>query len=117
MIIFKCRYVLENIYVDIIEVKRPNLSDDAPFSEKFLWLKIEKEALTVTPLTLRSVDSSGEVEERYFEEGFLKFNNTIGTFIEKYNSAQHLLQYNDCLEVSEQTKNAIMDYFAQRINA
>ncbi len=38
------------------------------------------------------MDRSDNIEERYFEEGYLKFNLTSGTFIEKFNLAQHQLK-------------------------
>ena len=109
---FECLYYLENFYLDIIEVKRMDLPNTATASEKFHWLRIDKKSLKVTPLTFRSMDSSGEVEERYFEEGFLKFNPTIGTFIEKYNSAQHPLHHKGCLEVSPEVSKAVEHYLA-----
>lgn len=103
---FKCLYLLENFYLHILEIKRTDLEETAPASAMFRWLKIDKETNLVTDLSFRSMDSAGEVEERYFEEGFLKFNATIGTFIEKFNSAQHPLQrkpnsdFNEALEIA-----------------
>lgn len=88
---FKCLYLLENDELYILEISRTDLEDGAPASEKFRWLKIEKATMQVADLTFRSIDAAGEIEERYFEEGFLKFNGTTGTLIEKFNSAQHPL--------------------------
>lgn len=85
-------YFLESTDFYLVEIKRNDLSDDALISDKFKWLKIAKQALTIIELTFSSMDSSLEIEERYFEEGFLKFNKEDGTFIEKYNSAQYALQ-------------------------
>lgn len=113
---FECLYFLENFYLGIIEVKRLDLDDDASVAEKFHWLKIDKESIKVCPLTFHSMDSAGEIEERYFEQGFLKFNNTIGTFIEKYNSAQHHLQHSGCLEVSEEIEKAINAYLIHLVS-
>jgi hypothetical protein len=56
------------------------------------------------------MDSSLEVEERYFEEGFLKFNRDNGTFIEKYNSAQHNLEAKNNLEIPPDLTEAINNY-------
>ena len=88
---FECLYFLENFYMLIIEIKRLGLPEGTEISEKFKWIKIDKDTSEITQLHFSAMDSSGEIEERYFEEGYLKFNNTIGTFIEKYNSAQHPL--------------------------
>lgn len=114
---FECLYFLENFYLDIIEVKRLDLPHAASAAEKFHWLKIEKETKRVSPLTFRSMDSSGEIEERYFEEGFLKFKSTSGTFIEKYNSAQHPLHHRDCLKLSSDLAQSIEAYFAQTVES
>jgi hypothetical protein len=56
------------------------------------------------------MDSSGEIEERYFEQGYLKFNHTTGTFIEKYNSAQHPLDRRMEWKLSSALENAIIDF-------
>lgn len=96
---FECLYILENYYLQIIGVKRLWPPQDVQEKEKFHWMKIDKQTLSIIRLNLRSMDSAGEIEKRYFEEGFLKFNRTIGTFIEKYNSAQHPMQHNGCHEL------------------
>ena len=89
---FDCLYLLENQQLYILEVKRNGLPLDTPLSDRSKWLRIAKHSLEITDLNVRSVDRSTEIEERYFDEGFLKFNNSIGTYIEKYNSAQHPLE-------------------------
>mgnify|MGYP003574874600 CR=1 FL=1 len=85
-------YFLESANFYLVEIKRNDLSDEVPISDKFKWLKIVKQELSIMELTFKSMDSSLEIEERYFEEGFLKFTKIDGTFIEKYNSAQYALQ-------------------------
>lgn len=88
---FVCLYVLENSDQYILEIKRSDLIDTAPAAERFRWMKIDRQNNQTTDLTFRSMDAAGEVEERYFEQGFLKFNKETGTFIEKFNSPQHQL--------------------------
>lgn len=90
---FECIYLLESPVFYLIEIKRNDLGEFSAISEKFKWLKIVKQDLSISEMTFRSMDSSEQVEERYFEEGFLKFSKKSGTFIEKYNSAQHLLEH------------------------
>jgi len=109
---FKCLYFLENFYLQIIEIKRVDLPEDAEIAEKFKWLTIDKESMSVTQLHFKSMDSSGEIEERYFEEGYLKFNSSIGTFIEKYNSAQHPLNRQIDFKLSTAVENAITTFLA-----
>jgi hypothetical protein len=98
--------------MQIIEIKRIDLDEHAPLDQKFKWLKIEKETLEITQLIFSSMDSSGEIEERFFEQGYLKFNGTVGTFIEKYNSAQHPLNRLIDFRISTQSENAIADFLS-----
>lgn len=88
---FECIYFLENADLYMLEVKRKDCPENAPVSDIFSWLRIDKQLLTISSLTFRMMDASDQVEERYFDEGFLKFNETEGTYIEKYNAAQHPL--------------------------
>jgi hypothetical protein len=107
---FECLYFLENPAIQLIEIKRSDLANDAEISQKFRWLRIDKERMRVTSLDFSAMDSSGEIEERYFEQGYLKFNQTTGTFIEKYNSAQHPLDRRIEWKLSSALENAIIDF-------
>lgn len=88
---FICLYYLENTEQCILEIKRTDLPENADISEVFQWLILTKQNQQIQPLIFRSMDSSGEVQERFFEQGYLKFSNQSGTYIEKFNSAQHQL--------------------------
>ena len=107
---FECLFFLENFYLQLIEVKRIDLPEDADISEKFKWLWIDKETIQISPLNFTAMDSAGEIEERYFEEGYLKFNNSTGTFIEKYNSAQHPLDRRMDFRIGTALENAITEF-------
>jgi len=106
---FECLYYLENNDLYIIEIKRTDLSNDAPIADRFKWLKINKETLEITQLNFASMDSAGEIEERYFAEGYLKFDHKTGTFIEKYNSGQHALARKMDFELPDHLNNSIME--------
>ncbi|TKC06710.1 hypothetical protein FA048_16040 [Pedobacter polaris] len=97
----------------ILEIKRTDLPSDSEASSVFNWLRIDKETLNITQLTFSSMDSAGEIEERFFNEGYLKFNQTTGTFIEKYNSAQHPLDRRLTWKISTLLSNAIEDFIKQ----
>ncbi|RZK37944.1 MAG: hypothetical protein EOO90_23865 [Pedobacter sp.] len=56
------------------------------------WILMRKTQEEPKLLDLRFRDSLAEVEELYFEEGYLKLNGSGGAFIEKFNSAQYHLQ-------------------------
>jgi hypothetical protein len=88
---FICLYYLENTEQCILEIKRTDLPENADISEVFKWLVLTKKNQQIQPLIFRSMDSSGEVQERFFEQGYLKFSSQNGTYIEKFNSAQHQL--------------------------
>ena len=89
---FTCLYFLENEKHVVLEIKRYDLEENADIADVYLWLVIEKESGKILRLTFRSMDSSGEVQERFFDQGYLKFNSQTGTYIEKFNSGQHQLE-------------------------
>jgi len=78
----ECLLFLENSTVSIMEIK---------YQGQIKWLQVNNASMQVTPLSEQSADSSREVQERFFDLGYLKFNTQSGIFIEKYNSAQHSL--------------------------
>ena len=110
---FECLYLMQNSEISIVEIKRTDLSEHATPSEKFHWLKVHNETSFISPLTFSSMDSSGEIEERYFDEGFLKFNANTATFIEKYNSAQHQLVVEKDMNISSALNLKINVYLDQ----
>ncbi|TCC88029.1 hypothetical protein EZ428_20110 [Pedobacter frigiditerrae] len=76
------------------------------------WLMIDKSTTKVCPLNLRHKDASEVVEERFFEEGYLKFNDTSGTYIEKYNSAQHSLTQIPAVAIPAAVHEAVADFMS-----
>jgi hypothetical protein len=97
----------------IMELKRNDMPEDADLAEIFHWLYLEKQSQSLIKLWFRSLDSSADIEERFFEQGYLKFNVREATFIEKYNSAQHKLMKYDVNSVSEDIHNLIKNYLKQ----
>jgi len=89
---YKTLFLFENQELVITEIKRLDLPETASLNEVFHWLYFEKESNSLIKLWFRSMDSSNEIEERFFEQGYLKFNSTEATYIEKYNSSQHKLK-------------------------
>lgn len=106
---FTFRHILENTDHYLIEV-RNNLEFDGIVDAPFRWLKIGKDFIEVAPMHLRSQDSSWDIEERFFEEGYLKFSNSSGIFIEKFNSGQHQYQYLG-REMEQYFGSALNSYF------
>jgi hypothetical protein len=102
-----CKYILENSDHYLVEINR---IDEGEIFERQQWLKVSKDLTDVKFLTLTAIDSSREIEERYFNEGYLKFNNRTGIFIEKFNSAQHQYQ-NNRQELEAILTSFLNDYF------
>ncbi|RZL49498.1 MULTISPECIES: hypothetical protein [Pedobacter] len=96
-----------------MEVKRTDLPEGTDISQVYHWLYLDKITSSMVKLWFRSMDSSAEIEERYFEQGYLKFSNTEATFIEKYNSSQHRLINCTLQPVSSEKHQLIQDYFKQ----
>jgi len=109
---FNCLYLLENSNFYMLEIKRTDLSIDADLGTRYQWLKVNKTNFSVSYLNFRAMDASAQVEERFFEEGYLKFNYNQGTFIEKYNSAQHQLEQKNNFELPVRLKQAIDSYLS-----
>ncbi|PTT04099.1 hypothetical protein DBR11_00505, partial [Pedobacter sp. HMWF019] len=77
----------------------------------FHWLLFNKETKHIQHLTFRSLDSSSVLEERFFVEGFLKFSETEGTYIQKFNSGQFKVKNRSTEPVPEVICEAIQLYF------
>lgn len=110
---YKIRYLFENADTLIMEIQRLDLRDDADISQIYHWLYFDRLTSSMVKLWFRSMDSSAEIEERYFEQGYLKFSSTEATFIEKFNSSQHKLINHSMKSISDETKNLIEDYLKQ----
>lgn len=107
---FNCLYYLEDGKTCIVEIKRTDLTADADISEVFRWLMVDVQSAKVSGLDFRSLDRSDNVEERFFDQGYLKFNPEQGTFIEKFNSAQHQLENKTKTELPSNIRTAIAHF-------
>jgi hypothetical protein len=107
---FICLYHLENALLSILEIKQTNLPIEASKSDVYKWLCYNKSSGEVTQLIFNSSDSSEDIQERYFEQGYLKFNQQSGTFIEKFNSAQHQLNNLIKTDISNPLLAAVEDF-------
>ena len=110
---YKTLYLFENAETLILEIQRLDLPDHTDISQIYHWLYFDKLTSSMVKLWFRSMDSSAEIEERYFEQGYLKFSSTEATFIEKFNSSQHKLINHSMKSISDETKNLIEDYLKQ----
>ena len=108
---FECLYFLDNNDLCIIEIKK-YVTDDASAAQRYQWLLINKKSLIIKPLQFRSMDASGDLAERFFDLGYLKFDPKSGVFIEKFNSGQHSLCNKTCEEVPDEYLNAIAGFLS-----
>lgn len=107
---FTCLYFLENEKHAVLEIKRHDLEENADVSDVFFWLFMDKTNQKTHRLTLRSMDSWSEVQERFFDQGYLKFNSQSGTYIEKFNSGQHQLDNKTGQALSTEITTALTNY-------
>lgn len=110
---YKTLFQFENQELVIIEIKRLDLPETASLNEIFHWLHFEKGSKSLVKLWFRSMDSSTEIEERFFEQGYLKFNSGEATYIEKYNSSQHKLKNFSKEPINSDLKISIEDYLRE----
>lgn len=110
---FTCPHYLENELYCVLEIKRRNFDPQTTISLPDQWVYVDKQNLKISPLTLRSVDSSGEIQERFFDQGYLKFNGQNGTFIEKFNSAQHQLENKTGKDPAVEIQEAIILFLSK----
>ncbi|MET0572835.1 MAG: hypothetical protein ABWZ79_15530 [Pedobacter agri] len=109
---FKILYLFESSTLFIVEVKRLDLPENADLSDLYQWLYLDRQSGAFIKLWFNSMDSSPAVEERYFEQGYLKFNEGQATFIEKYNSAQHSLINKTKNKPDPKLLTLLEDYFS-----
>lgn len=107
---YKINNVFENTDTLLIELNGFDLPPSLEVSTDNYWLLYDKISQAMIKLWLRSIDSSSEIEERYFEQGYLKFNKMEATYIEKFNSAQHKLYRKSELQINEKMIDMIQGY-------
>lgn len=110
-IVFDTLYFLDAEDISIFEIKRLDQPLNSTVDVIFYWLLFNKKTNEIQRLTFRSLDSSSVLEERFFVEGFLKFSETEGTYIEKYNSKQYLIKNLGAGALPEEIKNAVQYFF------
>lgn len=111
---FTCLYYLENDTHSILKIKRTDLPSNTDLAIKSLWFFLDRQALDIHPLILRSTDASGEIQECFFEQGYLKFNAQTGTFIEKFNSAQYQLENKTGQVLPKEIQQAVSIYLGNQ---
>lgn len=74
---YKFLYAFTNQGAALVEIKRTDLTSDAPVGKVYHWLLIQ--GTRVTKLTFKSMER-GEVEKREFAEGKLEFTETQAIF-------------------------------------
>lgn len=107
---YKVVYLFENPDLIIIKIRLAGPLPPANSWDVFHWLYFEKLSGSLVKLWLYSSDSSSAIEERYFEQGYLKFSSTEATFIEKFNSSQHKLVNYSARKLSANVQDMIEEY-------
>jgi len=107
---FSCNYYLANNELAIVEIREIRNNQIVISPLQTIWFKIDVLTYLASPLNLLAKDSSSQIEERYFAQGFLKFGELDGNFIEKFNLAQHSLTKNSISELPILLKKSIDQY-------
>jgi hypothetical protein len=107
---FECLCFLDNYDLCIVEIKLMDLPQDTQKSDRYQWLLINKKDLTIKALQFKSMDSSHEIEERFFDLGYLKFDYKKGVYISKEPSVQYPLENTNCEPVPARIIEAISGY-------
>ena len=107
---YKVIYLFENPDLIIIKIKLTQPSPMANSWDAFHWLYFDTLSGSLVKLWFHSSDSSTAIEERYFEQGYLKFSKTEAMFIEKFNSSQHKLINYSARRVSPDVETLIEGY-------
>lgn len=107
---YKVIHLFENPDLIIIKLKLAESPLLANSWDAFHWLYFDKLSQSLVKLWFHSSDSSSEIEERYFEQGYLKFSKTEATFIEKFNSSQHKLVNYSVRAVNSEVQALIEEY-------
>lgn len=107
---YKVVYLFESSDLIIIKVKPKGFALGGNSWDLYHWLYFDKLSGSLVKLWFHSSDSSTEIEERYFEQGYLKFSETEATFIEKFNSSQHKLINYSRRPVSPEVRELIDGY-------
>ena len=94
MINFEWLYFLDSPQLCIIEISATDLL--AEIQDHYQWLLINKLTLDVKELQFKAMDSSHEIEERFFDLGYLKFNTEKGIYISKEPATQYPLYNKSC---------------------
>ncbi|WP_316825516.1 hypothetical protein [Pedobacter miscanthi] len=110
---YKVLQLFENTQIMILEIKIHGLNEEANRPSIYYWLYFNKLSLSLIRLWLRSSDSSSEIEERYFEQGYLKYSGREATFIEKFNSCQHKLINDIKVTLNPDTQRLIGEYLRE----
>lgn len=109
---FECLYFLDNDQFCIVEIKLADLPADTQGTNRLKWLMVSKGTLEVKTLHFQSMDSSHEIEERFFDLGYLKFDAEKGVFISKESAAHSQLGH----IANEEIPTEIMEAIARYLN-
>lgn len=110
MIIFECHNFLDAEQLSLIEIELAPLYPNTSENDQYRWLLINKSNLKITELQFKSMDSSYEIEERFFDLGYLKFDPQKGVYISKEPTQYYMLKNNDSKDVPLETIEAITRY-------
>ncbi|MBB5440102.1 hypothetical protein HDC92_003800 [Pedobacter sp. AK017] len=107
---FECLYFLDNQQLCIVEIKLNNVLSATEKKDHYKWLLINKRTMDVKEMRFNAMDSTAQIEERFFDLGYLKFDAQKGVYISKDPKEQYQLEKANCETVPEMIADAIAAY-------
>lgn len=110
---FTCLYYFYSVDLSVVEIKRTDLAEDAPLSERYKWLVVIPETRKVLELDFRSMKNEGDNGLRIFVEGEFRFNKVDGQL--SLLGEKHLLECQNPTEVSGAVLNQIAEHLSENL--
>lgn len=110
MIILECHTFLDTETQSVIEIELTELPVSTAQKYNRQWFLVNKSNLDIKVLQFRSMDSTQDIEERFFDLGYLKFDSQKGVYISKEPTMYYQLKNNSPEKIPQQTMEAVARY-------
>lgn len=112
---FECLYSFVSHEISVLEIKRTDLSPNAPISDCYKWLIVSSKMGKVFELDFQSMNKTENEEYRKFVEGEFRFNEKEG----KLNllGKDYQLVRQDKQEASKDNLELVKDYLSNTFNS
>jgi RimJ/RimL family protein N-acetyltransferase len=109
---FECLYAFSSTDINLLEIQRTGLSNQAPAGEIYQWLVVHKATGNIWELDFESADKENGKELRLFIEGRLEFNESEGSL--KLLGKSHQLLRRDPRVLVEEHRALLESYLGRK---